>query len=65
MDRVEGGRRRWIAAPPAPTAAGGSVGPPPAAGDYGVCEICGDPIAARRLRAIPEAATRVARAATR
>ncbi len=35
------------------------------AGDYGVCEICGDPIAARRLRAIPEAAIRVARATTR
>src|SRR5690349_18258357 len=27
------------------------------AGDYGVCEICGDPIAAGRLRAIPEATT--------
>jgi RNA polymerase-binding transcription factor DksA len=35
------------------------------AGDYGVCEIRGDPIAARRLRAIPEAAIRVARATTR
>ena len=26
-------------------------------GDYGVCEVCGDPIGARRLRAIPEATT--------
>jgi DnaK suppressor protein len=30
------------------------------AGDYGVCEVCGDPIAAGRLRAIPEATTCVA-----
>ena len=35
------------------------------AGANGGCEIPGDPIAARRLRAIPEAATRVARATTR
>jgi len=31
------------------------------AGDYGVCEICGDPIAAGRLRAIPEATICVTR----
>ena len=30
------------------------------AGDYGVCEVCGDPIGAGRLRAIPEATTCVA-----
>jgi RNA polymerase-binding transcription factor DksA len=30
------------------------------AGDYGICEVCGDPIAAGRLIAIPEAATCVA-----
>jgi RNA polymerase-binding transcription factor DksA len=30
------------------------------AGDYGICEMCGDPIAARRLLAIPEATTCVA-----
>ncbi len=27
------------------------------AGDYGICEVCGDPIAAGRLLAIPEATT--------
>jgi len=30
------------------------------AGDYGICEVCGDPIAAGRLLAIPEATTCVA-----